>query len=103
MELTYELVRFGKLVIIGETGIYPETNNCYKVEVIEREGKKDEKKWVCHYCPKPVYDMWVRLKNVVRLIGAGSTMGIIDVFNEYGEWKWRDADYNASMNQSEDI
>jgi hypothetical protein len=100
MDLTMNLLYSSKLEKLGVTGTYPKTDNCYHVRVTDDKGNS----WESHYMPKPVYHMWEKL-NVLRhnktTIKKKDIADLVTIFNEYGDWKWEDADTNAAMDAAE--
>lgn len=104
MELTYDLVVYGKMKVLGTTGTYPSDNNCYRVE-ITYPGKrpKGAVDWVAEYFPKPVYEMWKNLSVASKILNKEVLVGLIDSFNEYGDWKYYQGSADESMSISEDI
>ena len=96
MDLSYKIVRYCTLEIVAVTGTYPQTDNCYHVKVTDNKGVSFE----AHYCPKPVYDMWKLLSSAADLLPKEMIEGMVQTFNDYGGWKWYEADYDASMNDA---
>jgi hypothetical protein len=97
MTLTYDIVRYGKLKILGESVTYPSTDNCYRVKV-ELHGKEFDDL----YCPKPVYHIWKTLSEVPDLTWEMMD-DLIKHINDYGEWMYNDGVTNESMSNSEDL
>lgn len=100
MELTLDLVFKKLLRKTGVTGTYPQTDNCYSCEVIDIDTGKVE--FTADYIPIPVFDMWVYLSSNKKRFTKIDILDIIRPFNDYGEWKYREADYDNSFN-TEDI
>jgi hypothetical protein len=102
MDLTLDLIYKNKLVKRGISGTYPSTDNCYVVDVYNRET--NDYQFTMHYCPKPLFEMWDVLKEMKAKYGIRKTdmLPLIRGFNDWGGWKYDEAIYDASMN-SEDI
>jgi hypothetical protein len=100
MELSLNLVYNKKLITLGTTGTFPQDNNCYRCEVIDIET--DTVDYIADYVPIPVYDMWIYLSSNKNRFTKIDMLNIIRPFNDYGDWKYLEADYDNSFN-TEDI
>jgi hypothetical protein len=99
MELSLDLIYKYKLIKTGVTGIYPSTDNCYSVDVVDLESGKVV--WVSSYTPKPSFHMWEQLVNIKGSIPKSNMLSIINEFNEYGSWKYNESADDYSMNCEE--
>ena len=102
MELSLDLIYTKVLKKVGTSGTYPSKDNCYVVDVYERET--NEFLYRMDYCPKPTFEMWEALRVMVIKYGVRKVdvLPLIRGFNEIGEWKYYEAGVDASMN-TEDI
>jgi hypothetical protein len=102
MELSLDLVYTKVLKNVGTSGTYPSKDNCYVVDVYEKET--NEFLYTIQYCPKPVFEMWEALRLMVTKYGVRKTDTLLLTrgFNDIGEWKYYEASIDASMN-TEDI
>lgn len=104
MELSYNLVRYGTLRILGVAGMYPSNDDCYRVEVkMDFPRNRKEVNYVDNYCPKPVYEMWKILSKVCDLVDRNDMEEMIKQFNGYGEWQYSRGSLDESMENSEDL
>lgn len=99
MDLDLKLVS-ATLEILKETGTYPQTDNCYEVKITYPDGTG----FTASYMPKPVWHMATTLQLLRKenKLSDHALISIIKNFNDYGDWMWSEANFNASMN-TEDI
>lgn len=93
MEISLKLVYDANIKMLGVTGTYPSKDNCYKVLIETKEAS-----WEDHYVPKPVYDMLVKLKKIKGKLSRGEMKKLIDIFNEWGDWKYEQGALEELMN-----
>lgn len=101
MELSLDLIYTKVLKKVGTSGTYPSEDNCYVVDVYERET--NEFLYTIHYCPKPVFEMWESLKELKAKYGIRKTdmLPILRGFNHWGDYKYDDGVISESMNNAD--
>jgi hypothetical protein len=102
MELSLELIFSKNLKKVGTSGTWPQTDNCYTVDIYNKETNEYE--FTAQYCPKPVYEMWEQLTVMQKKYSFDKTelLPLIRAFNDIGDWNYTEASYAESMN-TEDI
>lgn len=102
MELTLELLYTKILKKVGVSGTYPSKDNCYIVDVYQRET--NEFLYTINYCPKPVFEAWEVMKELKAKFGIGKTdmLPLIRVFGDYGDWQYEAGAIDVQMD-NEDI
>lgn len=93
MKLTVKLIYESKIKIVGENGRYPQTDNCYVVEITEKDGST----WTGHFAPKPVITMLVLLQSLKRNLTQDRVEELIRAFNSHGDWAYLAASDSAAM------
>jgi hypothetical protein len=101
MELSLELLWNKRLKKIATSGIYPQKDNCYVVDVYDRETNGYE--YTMNYCPKPLFEMWEAMRVLISKYKVSKTdmLPLIRGFNDWGDCKYDDAHFDASMDNSE--
>lgn len=102
MKLSLDLIYTKVLKKVGTSGTYPSKDNCYVVDVYERET--NEFLYRMDYCPKPTFEMWeaLRTMHTKYKVKVVDILLLIRAFNDIAEWKYNEASIDASMN-TEDI
>jgi hypothetical protein len=104
MELSLELLWNKRLKKVGTSGTYPSTDNCYVVDVYDRETNEFE--YTIHFCPKPIFELWEDLREMKAKYGIGKTsmLPILRGINDWGEWKYdQGVDSEMMNNAGEDL
>jgi hypothetical protein len=100
MELSLDLIYKYTLKKVGTSSSYPQKDNCYVVDVYDREA--GEYLYTMNYCPKPLFEMWEVMRVLISKYGVTKTdmLPLIRSFNDWGECKYDDAHFDASMNNA---
>lgn len=101
MELSLELLWNKRLKKVGTSGTYPSTDNCYVVDVYDRET--NELEYTMHYFPKPIFELWEVLKEMKAKFGITKTdmLPLLRSINDLGEWKYDEGVDSEIMNNAE--
>jgi hypothetical protein len=102
MELSLDLIYKYTLKKVGTSSTYPRKDNCYVVDVFHREN--GEYSFTIQYCPIPIFDMWEAMRVLISKYGVSKTdiLPLIRGFNDWGDCKYDDAHFDASMDNSEE-
>jgi hypothetical protein len=101
MELSLELLWNKRLKKVGTSGTYPSTDNCYVVDVYDRET--NELEYTMNYCPKPVFEMWEAMRVLIsNKYGVSKTdmLPLLRSINDLSEWKYNEGVDSEIMNNS---
>jgi hypothetical protein len=100
MELSLDLIYKYKLNKVKTSGTWPQTDNCYVVDVYNRETNGYE--YTMNYCPKPLFEMWKAMQVLKTTYNIKKTdmLPLIRSFNDWGECNYDEAKFHASMDDA---
>lgn len=87
------------LKVIGTSGAYPSNNNCFVVEITQKETKQT---YINHFFKKCEYNMIIKLKELLksRTVTKNDIAELVKLIEEYGSEKYSEASDDASMNEA---
>lgn len=97
--------------IKGVSGAYPETDNCYIIDIVDKNG---DLLYTNHYFNKETYNLYVIIKNAYLMMKPVLKTEnhkkafymvldqLVDGIDAYGDQKYSEASMDAAMEGNED-